>query len=465
MARSPIRSTLYRSAQRAVICALVALSVAQITAQVAKKNKQGKGPRALGLLELSSDGKAHLIPIAILIDGKFYDAGAYKASPVPQALWSDTVYEGEKTGVPQGLFTVGGALQRTPGNWLAEGKWRPAGSEPKTTKSEASKPKMGDEDEGPPKLRRGDSGKPDSAKTSPVPPTPSAEDKKIPSSSPVPDTSSPPGGTTSKDTPPAAQKPQVPSPDANDDDPNRPILTRGKPETQGAGHPQVGASTGVPRRPVPDIPKPGTKLDTKSEAKKTKETIPAISDANGPEPRPYSYDIKPAEEQKYRKGMLALASDALLSRLKEMMPTIPAAKPVPRTSARRSAKAEPPSFDDVQFRAFDLWNTNEPVFVLSATAHMPQSAADSANQATPYYVTIVAKNNIYDELRKLYAGVTDDHHLDETPRFELIDAVDADGDGRGELLFRRISDAGNSWGVYRAGADQLFPLFEGTPGQ
>jgi hypothetical protein len=465
MARSPIRSTLYRSAQRAVIGALVALSIAPIPAQVAKKNKQVKGPRALGLLELSSDGRAHLIPIAIMVDGKFYDAGAYKASPVPQALWSDTVYEGEKTGVPQGLFTVGGALQRTPGTWLAEGKWRPAGSEPKTKKLEPSKPRMGDEDEGPPKLRRGDSGKPDAAKTSPPPPTPSAEDKKTPSSSPAPDASSPQGEATSKDNPPAVQQPTAPSPDANDEDPNRPILTRGKPETQRAGHPQVGGSTGVPRRPAPDLPKPDTGLDPKSEAKKTKETIPAISDANGPEPRPYAYDIKPAEEQKYRKGMLALAVDALLSRLKEMMPTVPGAKPAPRTSARRSVKSEPPTFDDVHFRAFDLWNTNEPVFVLSATAHMPRSAADSANPAPTYYVTLVAKNNIYDELRKLYVGVTDDHHLDETPRFELIDAVDADGDGRGELLFRRISDAGSSWGVYRAGADQLFPLFEGTPGQ
>src|SRR5262249_21752032 len=122
MVRSPFRSTLYRSVRRAVTWAIVAVSVALLaSAQVAKKSKEAKGPRALGLLELSSDGKAHLIPIAIMVDGKFYDASAYKASPVPLALWSETVYEGEKTGVPQGLFTVGGALQQTPGNWLAEG--------------------------------------------------------------------------------------------------------------------------------------------------------------------------------------------------------------------------------------------------------------------------------------------------------------------------------------------------------
>jgi len=94
---------------------------------------------------------------------------------------------------------------------------------------------------------------------------------------------------------------------------------------------------------------------------------------------------------------------------------------------------------------------------------MPQPASASAEPSQVYYITLVAKKNIYDELRKLYAGVTDDRHLDQTPRLELVDAVDADGDGRGELLFRRISDAGRAWGVYRAGADQLFPLFEGTP--
>src|SRR5215470_1512109 len=185
MVRSPVRSTLYRSLRHAVIWAVAAVSlVPPAIAQISKKSKEAKGPRALGLLELSSDGKAHLIPIAIMVDGKFYDASAYKASPVPQALWSDTVYEGEKTGVPQGLFTVGGALQRTPGSWLAEGKWRPAGSEPKTKKLEPSKPNLGDEDEGPPKLRRSAPDKPDSAKTSAPPSAPTADDKKTPPSSP-----------------------------------------------------------------------------------------------------------------------------------------------------------------------------------------------------------------------------------------------------------------------------------------
>lgn len=420
-----------------------------------------KGPRALGLIELSSDGKARLVPIAIMVNGKFYDAGAYKASPVPLALWSDTVYEGEKTGVPQGLFTVAEAMRTGSSNWFGEGKWRPTGSEPKPGKA-AARPKM-DEDEGPPKLRRPDSSKPDAAKPAEPASTPSPDDKKpsttataspgsaVPANSPAQSNPTAPPAATDK--PEEATAPT----DANDDDPNRPILKRGKSETESAAHPQVGASTGVIRRPVTASAKPTAKTSMQS--------IPAISDAAGPDPRPYSYDIKPDEEEKYRKGMLALAAEALLARLKEISPGTPATKPAARaTTARRTAKPPQPTFDDVRFHAFDLWNTNEPVFVLSATAHAPASAgaaADSASQS--YYITIVAKKNIYDELRKLYTGVTDQRHLDLTPRFELIDAVDADGDGRGELLFRRITDTGPAWGVYRAGADQLFPLFEGTP--
>ena len=50
------------------------------------------------------------------------------------------------------------------------------------------------------------------------------------------------------------------------------------------------------------------------------------------------------------------------------------------------------------------------------------------------------------------------------PRMELIDAVDADGDGRGELLFRQVSDAGRAFVLYRVIGDRLWPLFQGTPG-
>ena len=80
-----------------------------------------------------ANGKVSLVPIAILIDGKFWDASAYKADPVPMALDPGTVYEGERAGSSLGLFTVSSALHSNAVNalspWLGTGKWVPAGSE------------------------------------------------------------------------------------------------------------------------------------------------------------------------------------------------------------------------------------------------------------------------------------------------------------------------------------------------
>src|SRR5579872_5114765 len=121
-----LRFQLYRTARQAVIWAGAALLLAQIvTAQAGPSGKKHvKGPRAVGLIELQAKGKARLIPITILVDGEYYDAGAYKADPVPMALDSGTVYEGYKDGVSQGLLTVAGALSAPNNVWLGEGPWQ-----------------------------------------------------------------------------------------------------------------------------------------------------------------------------------------------------------------------------------------------------------------------------------------------------------------------------------------------------
>jgi len=426
---------------------LLGLTFAEITSAQLARTAKPSGPRALGLLELAPDGKVRLIPIAIMVDGKFYDASAYKASPVPLAIWSGTVYEAESNGVSQGLFTVGGAIKAGT-NWFADGKWQPAGSAPVKPRHTEAKPVL-DNDEGPPKLRRLEAEKSQ-------PPAAPQEAKAPPAS----DTGSSTSAPSAKPAPAAPEEvASTSSGIANDTDPNRPVLQRGKTRTLGSTQPPaqgLAVSKGGATTPA-----------AKTADKKTTQLIPAISDAGGPEPRPYAYDIKPDEDEKYRKKMLALAREVVQARAKLIAPgpadTTPATRP--STSTRSAAKSAPPSFADLQFRAFDLWNTNEPVFVLIAKAQMPNRVAKNADSASDvtYFVTLVAKADMYGDLRKLHTGVTDNHHLDEIPRLELIDAVDADGDGRGEFLFRQVSDTGSAWGVYRAGADQLFPLFQGTP--
>ena len=76
--------------------------------------------------------------------------------------------------------------------------------------------------------------------------------------------------------------------------------------------------------------------------------------------------------------------------------------------------------------------------VLTAEATMPAPSGTATVAAEPEHctITLVARTDT-SNLRELYLGITDKYHLDLTPRLELIDVVDADGDGRGELLFSR----------------------------
>ncbi|MGA9812933.1 MAG: hypothetical protein WBQ64_09170, partial [Terriglobales bacterium] len=151
---------LYRTARRAVILAGLAAALAQLVPAQSAARQKPKGPRALGLVQLLPNGKARLIPITILYDGEFYDASAYKASPVPMALESGTVYEGVRTGVSQGLFTVTGALQGN-NTWIGDGTWQSNAAIAATKEAAAkrravmSKPAP-EAPEGPPVLRRAD---------------------------------------------------------------------------------------------------------------------------------------------------------------------------------------------------------------------------------------------------------------------------------------------------------------------
>jgi hypothetical protein len=376
-----------------------------------------------------------LIPVTILYDGQFYDATAYKASPVPMALESGTVYEGLRTGVSQGFFTVAGALQLK-NTWIGEGTWRAAGEAAAKKAIISAKAVEGDAD-APPRLRHGPE--------KPAEPEPAAHQPTVPQAAPAPPASAP------TPAPPAAAA-AAPSPAEEDHD--RPVLRRGtqthppEPPTKAAQSQAKGAS-------------PGLKQPAKATSGAS-QVFPAISDAGGPDPMPYTYDLKPEEEQQFRQKMLGLAAEEVRARAKLLASgTITPEPPAPRRS-KATAKFPQPSFEDVQLRIFDLTSNNEPVLVLTAKARMPQTPKPTGTELQ-YFVTLVARNDIYGELHKALANVTDTQHLDVVPRLELIDAVDADGDGRGDLLFRQVSDAGSVFVVDRVVGDRVDTLFEGTP--
>ena len=80
-------------------------------------------------------------------------------------------------------------------------------------------------------------------------------------------------------------------------------------------------------------------------------------------------------------------------------------------------------------------------------------------------ITLVVREDVNGNLHKALANVTDAQHLDVIPRLDLIDAVDVDGDGRAELLFREVSDTSSAFVIYRVIGDQLYPLFQGSLGE
>jgi len=424
------------------------------------KPASNKGPRAIGLIQLSPKGKARLTPIAIMMDGKFYDAGSYKAAPVPMALDFGIVYEGFRTGVSQGVFTITqpGQLNHV---WIAEGTWLPAGEKAPEKSKKYSTPVIEDKDAPPVLHRRSDKADSDSG-------TDTDKDKKDqqkPAGTAPPPTPAPP--ETSK----ASASTSASASASNEpiEDPNRPRLRRGKPDSTTRREPFATFEPLTDAAPAgtvsPGTGKPDAKTAKDSAAASPQITfIPAISDASGPDPRPYSYDVKPAEEASYRSKMIALAATQLHAQATAA--TKEAATAQKTASARKSppksaGKLPKPAFDDVSLRIFDLSNSNEPVLVLSAKTHPAAGATESFEE--PKEITLIARTNLEGELKKLFFSQTDSRHLDVSPRMELIDAVDADGDGRGELLFRRTSDNGSAYAIYRVTADGLWPLFEGTP--
>jgi hypothetical protein len=494
------RKILYRSA--GIIAILAAFlsaaprSVAQedapqITPHVKRPSKKSdQSPRALGLLQLTSSGKATLVPIAIRLNGKFYDAAAYKASPVPMALEPGTVYEGERTGTSIGLFTVNGALhsqaQNAASPWIGTGMWLPAGTEAPNTPHKAEKVPLGIEtiDE-PPRLSKGGSAPKNPPPPGPVPPA--APSQSSPAATPP--AQSPTASSTDKSTEGRDKD--------KDKDKEKQKDKDAKPGEQSSGSsPQGPADTSGPRlrrgKPTQPLPSeedvPGyCKPNSASVAKSTTATstpvaatpgvpagqgpiqfVPAISDAEGPDPRSYAFEWNKGEEEERRKQMVDLAKEQLRAYLsnREKL-TTRSAEPNATTARRKPAlQAAEPVFDRTEMRTFNLWGNNQPVMILSAQAHVPPAGATrgastpSTTEATEYTITLAARVDIYNNLHKLYFGVTDKYHLDVSPRLELIDAVDAEGDGRGELLFRETTDNGSGYVIYRATADTLWKMYD-----
>lgn len=283
--------------------------------------------------------------------------------------------------------------------WTATGKWQAVTA---AKKKEASPPPINVGDERP-ILHHGDAG------TATSVPTPSAS---------------------------ATPAPVQEQPSPAQDDSGRPVLRRReseKPESSPTPAPATPAEADgtVPKTPLPVIPA-GTR------------TLVGVSDNQSVDPRSFDFSWKPGEEQEMEAKMRKL----VLAQL-----------------PRESAQLPPSSLKNVVFRSFDLDLSNDAVLVMSAEVpggYLSPGAKDAQAKFVPRYVTVIARVDFEGVPLKLAASVTDSTRLDVAPRLELIDAVDVNGDGLAELLFRQYSFDEKSFIIYGVGRNSVTKVFEGA---
>lgn len=90
----------------------------------------------------------------------------------------------------------------------------------------------------------------------------------------------------------------------------------------------------------------------------------------------------------------------------------------------------------------------------SYTARVPATASSPER-----FVTVIAQTDAEGKLQPAMRSVTDATHLDRTPRYRLIDVVDADGSNRASLLMELRAQHSRQFALYRllgSKPDQIF---------
>lgn len=453
------RSTLQASLALLLACVVVLTLAAQ--------RRTPHKLRATALVEFTRDPSGittpRLVPITILDDGSLHDASIYKATPWPMALDSGVVYEAQKTGQPVGYFTVGKATKQ--GIWTALGRWQIVSAAPKVqaSASPAGNPAGSGDDR--PILHRAGAAQSTPASASPTPGSPgstpsstSTDDRPV-LRRPAGDTSAQstptPAPRSSTATPSPAAPPAAPAP-TEPDDPNRPTLRHRTPQSAQQQEETSQLQPATPAQPAagavatPKLPasSPG--------ARPTLQTLVAVSDAQASDSRSYEFIWKPGEQAAVEAKMRHLALAQL-----------------PKESPLVTERA----LTNIVIRSFDLDMSNDAVMVLTAVVP-PSSAAPATRPAAgpknapatnsapatsiARYITLIARVDFEGNPQRLAASVTDSSRLDIAPRLELIDAVDVDGDGQAELVFRQYSFDEKSFVIYGVGRSTVTKVFEGA---
>lgn len=401
--------------------------------------------RALAVVEFISGKPVKLEPVTIFTNGDFQDATLYQAGPVPMALEPGTQYEVQREGVPQGLFTIQQPEQEKDA-WYAKGRWTTqsqiaaaeAAKAAQAKAAEARKPRpLILEKDDRPVLRRAPKSESEPASPPPAPTTASTTSASAPSSTP---------SQTQTDNSQAIEARA----------PERPVLRRR--ETRGE---QVSATEKVSRAAASKVaPSPASEKSVANAAiwgtAGAPEELVAVSDAVPSDQHPYKFSWTPDEQATLTKKMGELAQRELQKYVAQ----------------RGLALADAKNWQSVNVRAFDLYYDNDAELVFTGVRAVRKAAAAGARRGvtrptqaadpstTNAYATLIAYMDSSSELHICKFDATDDGQLDVSGHLRLIDAVDATGDTRGELFFRRVGRGSSSYELYRVYPDSVYQLFD-----
>jgi hypothetical protein len=493
-----------------VLGALAATACAQYPGLVTKTDKSQPVLRSVAVLEWTGEaGKpsaSRLVPVAIYDGEQLNDATIYLTRPEPLALAGGTEYELQTAGKPSGLFDVFSAGEFHD-SWFGFGAWKPlsAAAAAKAAgafnTSSLLNPVDAAEDDKP-VLKRKHPKDADTDDASTKAPSATSgtnsgigstgDTKKAQDTSADPDRpalkrkSSDDSATTTAST--------SGSKSTADADPDRPTI-RKKKNVVDAGQMETSTIAPDPDRPRLKRGKPADLVNTEDPRltglPPTMQQAVAVSDANNRAEHPWKYTwANPEDETKMKVALEGMARTAL------GLDTPPApAKPVRKATTPRkksmlpAAPPEPVALVDEQFRVFELAYGATATLVLTASSPKPPDVPDvtqadtdkppaihrgkptatTAKQDTSTklppkpvpqkFVTLVAQPDLYGGVLVLYKSVTDSAHLDENPRMRLVDAVDAMGDNRGELLFELRGQTQRQFALFRVlrgSAERLF---------
>lgn len=430
----------------AMLLMLAAPAYAQYPGHVENAKKKAPSVRAIAVLEWTGDvGKptaSRIIPISVFDGEQYQPGGLYLAKPEPLALEPGTEYVLQDAGIARGLFDINTA-QDVDGYWFGYGSWKQMAPPPRK-----AKPKQGRNI--PQVVTDAGNGRPH------------FKGKDTSSSSASTDSSA---GSSSSGT---GSSPASGNPPAGD--PDRPTLRR-RPDA-GASAPAASAGNADPA--APEVPLGGADPDrphmahgqqaTRDEIQPAQLTgVPtglqqmiAVSDAGEGEGHPFVYLWSdPADSDKMKEQMEIAAANAIAGAAAPVKTT---PKPHAATTAAQrrkaaAAAASPPKpvFTNEHFKAYELTYSG------GATLVFTGETTDKGGKVK--YVTVIAQPDFSGVPKVLFKSVTDDDHLDVTPRMRLVDAVDARADNRGDLVFELRSHRDREFVIYRISggrAEQVF---------